>query len=332
MSIIIGGCGSTGTSMLRQVLNRHSKVYIAPETHVFAKNRLYRDWDSYRSNISRRSVFGLRSSGMTMFTGFDLKQQDFAEVKKQLEQLAQSSKTFSDFAAALFEPVMRQHSKTIWGEKTPNNIYHFRDIASKVKDVTCLWMIRNPYDTIASLVSRGYSIGYAVARCLMSYSFGVAAKRLPNVEIVRYEELVVDPKSTLSDLCKTLGLQFEDAMLASGKASPEESTQMTGWNLDESDQIQANSIGRFQKLPQETHNQILQACHELKIKEEVASKLNLESATIKAICKRLKYDYLGRGELRGKPRWIDRELSRVKLSRSLRGYPQPFRNFPVILR
>lgn len=332
MSIIIGGCGSTGTSLLRQVLNRHSKVYIAPETHVFAKNRLYRDWNSYRSNISRRSVFGLRSSGMTMFTGFDLKYSDFGFDKKQIEKIALESETFSDFASAIFEPAMEKHGKTIWGEKTPNNIYHFRDIAKMVNNSRCLFMFRNPYDTIASLVERGYSIGYSVARCLITFSFGIAAKPLKSVKLIKYEDLVRLPEQTLSKLCEDLNINFETMMLESGKVSDDDSTKMEGWTLDESEHIEAKAVGRFHRLSQELKDRILQACHEVRIKEELAEKFSLKADTLKKVCKSLGYDYLGRGELRGKASWIDKELSRVKLSRSLRGYPQPFRNFPIVLR
>ncbi len=329
MSIIIGGCGSTGTSLLRQVLNRHSLVYIAPETHLFAKSRLYKDWKTYRSNINRRSIFGLRTSGMTMFTGFDLRESDFGMSKKEIESLAKSSSTFQDFVVELFNQPLSQFGKKVWGEKTPNNVYHLADLKLHLPESVGIFMYRNPYDTIASLVKRGYSVSQAVSRCLMTFSFGLRTKKSPNIINLPYEDLVSAPVATLKNLLKSHDLEYEDVMLTTGKASEEDSTQMTGWLHDESSEIASSSIGRFDNIEEPLRDKILYVTSRLRIKDTLKTRFGLKYGSVKSLCKQLGYTYYGKGSIHGSNQWVERELSRMKLQRSLRGYPQPFKEFPI---
>lgn len=328
MPIIIGGCGGSGTSLLRQVLNRHSQVYIAPETHVFAKNRIYRDWESAKSQLTKRSIFGLRTSGMTMFTGFDLKHSDF----KNTELPAISTDDFSAFSEELFVEPMRQHGKVIWGEKTPNNAYHFPDILDQVPDAKCIMMIRDPYDNIASLVSRGYSISHAVSRYLMTNAFGIRTNgKTDRIIRLKYEDLVTQPKQTLEKLMKRLGLDFQDGMLLPGKASEDDGTKMHGWKLDESEKIQSNAVNRFEESAEDIKARIQRAVYKLRVREDLKEKFNL-ATNVKCVAKKLGYKYRGKGELKDDCKWISRELTKVKLNRSIRGYNQPFNQFPVHIK
>jgi len=324
MSIIIGGCGSSGSSLLRQVLNRHSDVYIAPETHIFAKNRIYRDWNSAKEQLTKRSVFGLRSSGLILFTGFDLKHSDFQSVQiKNLE-----STSFDAFSKSLFDQVRQEAGKTIWGEKTPNNIYHFRDILDQVSDCQCIMTTRDPYDNIASLVSRGYTVSYSVSRYLLSNAFGLRAIKSPNLHLLKYEDFVTSPHETLKILLAKLNLSYQSAMLKPGKASEDDGTQMQGWTLDESQQIQDKAVGRFESLESDVQDRIRRACYKLQIKPAITEKFGLRK-NIKSLASKLKYNYRGKGDLRDDCKWMSRELTKIRLTRSIRGYGQPFNNFPI---
>lgn len=324
MSIIIGGCGSSGSSLLRQVLNRHSDVYIAPETHIFAKNPIYRDWQSAKGQLFKRSVFGLRSSGLTLYTGFDLKHSDFKSIKPKTLTMD----TFNAFVDELFSTAKADLNKTIWGEKTPNNIYHFIDILNQIDGSHCIMTTRDPYDNIASLVNRGYSVSYSVSRYLLSNAFGVRAIKKPNLHILKYEEFVTSPEATLTSLLSKLNLTFSPDMLIPGKSSEDDGTQMMGWMLDESKEIKGNAIGRFDALDQEVQAKIRRACYKLQIKPEIAEKFGLKK-NVKAVTKKLGYEYRGKGELKDDCKWMSRELSKIKLKRSIRGYGQPFNNFPI---
>ncbi len=324
MSIIIGGCGSSGSSLLRQVLNRHSDVYIAPETHIFAKNRIYRDWASAKDQLTKRSVFGLRSSGLTLFTGFDLRQSEFKGL--HIKEMEKSS--FDSFVLDLFGQAKERTGKAIWGEKTPNNIYHFRDILAQVSESRCIMTTRDPYDNIASLVSRGYSVTYSVSRYLLSNAFGLRAIKSPDLHIIQYEDLVSSPQSTLEKLMTNLNLSYQSDMLNPGKASEDDSTQMQGWTLDESQPIEDTAVGRFDALDSDLQARIRRACYKLQIKPAITEKFGLKK-NIKAIAKKLQYNYRGKGELKDDCKWMSRELSKIRLKRSIRGYGQPFNNFPI---
>lgn len=327
MPIIIGGCGGSGTSLLRQVLNRHSKIYIAPETHVFAKNRIYRDWDSARGQLTKRSVFGLRTSGLTMFTGFDLKHSDFTSANP----LDNKENDFTEVVEQLFSKPMNAKGKVIWGEKTPNNAYHFPDILRTLPNSKCIMMVRNPYDNITSLINRKYSISHAVSRYLLTNAFGLRVQDTQRLIILKYEDLVKSPQRTLHTLMDQLGLGYEDKMLHPGKASPDDGTHMGGWLLDESEAIQPTAVHRFDTNSIDLKAKIKRAVYKLRIRQDLMEKFSL-ARNVKSISKKLKYDYLGMGELRDDCKWMSKELSIIKLNRSIRGYGQPFNQFPIVIR
>ena len=51
MPILIGCSPSTGSSLLRRILNRHSQVFCGPETSLLTKKGFYSDWDLYKNRI-----------------------------------------------------------------------------------------------------------------------------------------------------------------------------------------------------------------------------------------------------------------------------------------
>ena len=316
--IIIGGCGSTGSSLLRQVLNRHSGIYIAPETHVFCKHRLYHDFENAKLNISKKSFFGLRDTGLQMFTGFDLRQSEFNEIDRMYFKY----NTFKDLAHSIFESVMLRREKKVWGEKTPGNIYHFQDIANALGDVHLIWMLRNPYDTIASLVRRGYSVTHAACRYLLTYAFGM--KMRDSLEICHYESLVQYPEKTLRSLLSKQSMDFEPDMLNPGKSSLDDGTKMIGWELDEAAKISPHARGGFFKMTTAEQKSIHSAMVYLSLNEHFTAMYGLPISTFYDVFSTSLYSPITFDNGRLDRAFIKRELFIMKMRRILKLYPPPF--------
>ncbi len=70
--VIMGGSGSTGSSLLKNILNRNSKIFAGTETSLFCKKGIYFNWSSAKSRLLKRGVRGLRNFGFHIYNGTDL--------------------------------------------------------------------------------------------------------------------------------------------------------------------------------------------------------------------------------------------------------------------
>ena len=67
MQVIMGGSGSTGSSLLKNIMNRHQEIFAGGETAFFAKKMIYDNWLKARSRILKRKLFGLRNFGWHIY-------------------------------------------------------------------------------------------------------------------------------------------------------------------------------------------------------------------------------------------------------------------------
>jgi len=320
MSIFIGGSGSTGSSLLRQLLNKNSNIYIYNETHLFTKSDLFIDWKISKSKIFKRSIFGLRSSGIKLYTGVDFSDKEIHLSKQEIKQLLMHSSDLFTFCESLF---VSKKKPLYWGEKTPANAIHFNEIKNEFPLSKMILCVRSPLDTIASMMARGYSIYYATAVYLLNTAHGINFK---DVIIVRYEDLVNHPKKTLQDLCFKLDIQFEENMLVS-KPSANEITQLSSWNFDESSEIQRSKNSRYQLLSSQIQDQILVAIKYVSLMDDYVKLNNLKLENIKGIALHCNYEI---PEPKNK---IKTHLKRQKLldqiHHTLKAYPIHIFNYPI---
>jgi len=191
--IIIGGSPSTGSSLLRQILNRHSEINFAPETHIWCKERIFKHWDKYKLRFLKKSLFGLSSEGLLSFIGIDKTEIPDYDKKKTGELLRSSPDIYTFFRLFMMEYFGLGGSQ-LYGEKTPANSINFKYILNTSQDVICIHTVRNPYDAIASLVARGNSPISATAFFLFNCAHGLDYREDQRLEIIRYEQLVHNPE------------------------------------------------------------------------------------------------------------------------------------------
>ncbi len=252
-AIIIGGPPSSGSSLLLDLLGRHSSIAAFSETHLLAKPALWIDWANNRKLLFEDT---LKSPDWFMHTGIDmisieeLKLVSFTSVNSPLEYCSQ-----------LFTRLAQSKGKTNWCEKTPANVYffHLYPDAHAYRILT----VRNPYDIIASLIFRNVPIVDAVCRTLLNLGIGHLQYLKNSVHIVKYESLVSSPKLTFRTLLDELNIAFEDSIFEdrSGKI------KMDGWKNFEDGEIKSNSIGRFKELSLRQQSQVKFLSDKLSINE-----------------------------------------------------------------
>ncbi|MGO4615060.1 sulfotransferase [Nocardia sp. 2YAB30] len=174
----------SGSTLLRCILDSHSKIYSPHELHL--------------GSIEVEAVDGAQLSiGRLDMTQHDLKFMLWDQLLYR--QLVASGKRFIV-------------------EKTPANTLIYERILSCWPDARFIILYRNPIDICLSLVNSGIftEVGAACESILQWSKRLEAAASHPNSIEVRYEKLLETPDITCSDLCSFIGVDYEPTMLDYG--------------------------------------------------------------------------------------------------------------------
>ncbi len=325
MSVLIGGSGSTGSSLLRRTLNRHSEIYCGPETSLFSKQELYDNWKRNKHRLLLRGAKGLRDRGWHIFNGTNLLLEENEWNENGLERLIHHSKDFQSFAQAYFVKSMHAKNKSIWIEKTPANAYSFRDFKKVFTNAQCVHMFRNPYDTILSLTKRGFNLYYSTAYYLLNTSFGLRDKDA--CYHCSYESLTGDTQATLTDLCAYLGVPFEKSMLDTSSIKyADDPTRIGEWSFDETSEVSKNP-SKFNVLEHQEKMVLVSGANSLCIDLAFAERYQLRHRTIKDLCKDLNYEFHESPEKTN----FTKDKLKDQWTRFSRNYPFHFFRYPIKL-
>ena len=312
MAILIGCSGSTGSSLLKTILNRHSQVFAGPEAGIFAFPQVYNNWDKHKHQLLER----IKNDAWQMRKGMNLLQPAFGWQPENLQQTINQSASFKAFIHAFFANPLQQKNKQIWIAKTPANAIGMRTFLTHFPEGKAIQTIRNPYDTIASLMARGMNAYQATAYYVFNTAAATSSHQHERYYHLKYEDLVANPESTLIDLLAFLSLPFEPAILIAKHEKRAEPTAMKGWRHEETAAVKTSSIGRFQALSEPEQALVFSAFTSFRISENYQKKWQISFRSGEELCAVLGYPYLV-GDVKKyrfllqKYLWKDR-LSRVK--------------------
>jgi hypothetical protein len=207
----IVGCGRSGTTLLRTMLNHHPEVAIPLESFFIV---------DYLRAPETVSIARLRSMLIGEYElkewGLDLTEETFegCETPRQL-------------ITRLHERYAAEHGKARWGQKTPRLIRFGGLIKANYPKARFVVVLRNPRATVNSLMkSNVHSANalFASKRWAADVGEGLALKqRYPgDVMEIRYEDLVTQPEQSLRRVCDFLNLPYDPAMLGYHESGVEE--------------------------------------------------------------------------------------------------------------
>jgi hypothetical protein len=245
--IVIGGCGRSGTTLLRVILDSHPRISCGPESNVFLQPVLQ------LPRLTRK--FKLDSN--------DLNQAYFASRSRAefIDRLAQLSRNFT--------------GKPRWAEKTPRNVHNLKFIFDKFPRAKFIHVLRDGRDVVCSLrthprhrvvdgklvpLHTWKPMKYCATRWRDSLLAAKPHMSDPRFHTVRYEQLVTSPRKAISALMDFLGEPWNDALLAhSEAASTFRDVSSFPQNPEALQPIGTTALARWQRDMTEQDKQIFQA-------------------------------------------------------------------------
>jgi hypothetical protein len=222
--IFVVGMNGSGTTMLLDHLSSHSMIYGFPaETKslpyfiehqaeygdLAIDDNFLRLWNDMRSSVAERTSL----------------------IPVDLPVPGPGSRS----AAGAFDHIMRTlataEGRRIWCEKTPMHVHHIAALARTYPAAKFIHVIRDGRDCAASFHRRWR---FSPLRTIYRWKQAVRAGMQQGAEIspryleVRYEAVTRDPESALRDVCRFLGMEFEQALLSAARKRPDSEASREG--------------------------------------------------------------------------------------------------------
>jgi sulfotransferase family protein len=223
----IAGAAKSGTTLLVSLLDSHPELLVMPQDTAYFPTVLtkYRD-------CGRRAQFDYltKESWTNVLFGFQAMRgrQDYAGFPKQMfletfERVAFDPANekrdllvlmLEAYAAVVGVPLDRVKR---WVEKTPANRNYVPEIFDRFPKAKLLLTMRDPRALLAAQIAlehtrktRRFSVYYVVAHW---HAAARLAKRIRSGEfrglVVRYEDLALDPKTSMQKVCDYLEISFD---------------------------------------------------------------------------------------------------------------------------
>jgi len=209
---LIGGCGSSGTTLLAHLLSRHSAVASTPEIDFFNHPEVLR-LTSLRQHLDALYRKGRPLCGYKLFSSFLHHVDDLGLDRASFEQMLARTSSSRELFLALARQITRQAGAICFVEQTPTNVYLFPEFTAHYPEFKLIHPIRDGRDVATSFMRRGKSLYYAGSRWLYDTLAGLQVRGSPSYLEIHYEELARQPVPTLTAVVRHLGLDFEEAML-----------------------------------------------------------------------------------------------------------------------
>lgn len=240
--IVVGGFYRSGTTLVRRLLDGHSRIHCGPEVKFFKD--FYGDY--LNDSLAHVRFFSTaRTIGLTE--------------TPLLEIFGRAFVNFHEAAA-------RAADKDRWADKNPENVLYLAQWRSLLPEgFAFLHVIRDPSDVLASLLEIGFEkavpSGFEEkARLLKRFRDAAADYCASNPSTsfeIKYEDLVTAPEATMRKVMQWLGESFEPGMLQN-IAAPERGSGIEDPKAAMRARIHTDSVGRGKRELSETERAVVE--------------------------------------------------------------------------
>jgi hypothetical protein len=202
------GCGRSGTTLLRAMIDAHPAIAVPPESHFIVAMAPMKSGFDAGDLVAR-----LDASERFRLWGVD---------RDAIAEAIRGSPTYPDAVRSLFAAWAAREGKARYADKTPGYVLHISDLAHMFPEAVFVHLIRDGRDVAASFLELGWSgsIEDAALHWRLRVRRGRRAGRVlepGRYHELRYEDLVADPELALRDLCRVMDVAFAPEMLDHGR-------------------------------------------------------------------------------------------------------------------
>jgi hypothetical protein len=208
--IFIVGSPRSGTTLLRNLLNRHPAIAICRATdfyhYVYLRQRSFGDLSDLRN----------RERLTKEYLSLQRIQRMQVDLKALGDILLRDGISYPAFFACLWRYYAEVHGKRRCGEKNARHAMFTEALCEWYPGARILHIVRDPRDAVASLMRMPFAPNNAIGATRLWLSHNLAAHRSrhrPQYLGLRYERLVADPEGELKRICKFVGEEYSPDML-----------------------------------------------------------------------------------------------------------------------
>jgi LPS sulfotransferase NodH len=220
MPIFVVGCGRSGTTLLRLMLNRHPQIACFGESAAFFRYGKY-------GRLDNQSELHRFIQDWQVACERESPHPDMMATGGMRERL-RTSGSYVEATSVVMNEFARLENKRLWGEKTPAHVHRIPAIRAAFPKARIIHITRDPRPVVSSsILTLGdgrmsprnvYNSAKYWVRCeeAIERAHGVMPAQIHRV---RYEELVREPEAVLRAICDFLGVPFAPGMLQTGESA-----------------------------------------------------------------------------------------------------------------
>jgi LPS sulfotransferase NodH len=273
--IFLVGCPRSGTTLLQSLLAANSRIASYPESHFYEK--------LFSGHVLLKT-FGIPSRKARARWNAFLEEIGHPEMNPIIPKYAILVRQFSDAFVEVLDTLTMKQGKPVWLEKTPGHLRCVDRIETLVRNARFVQILRNPEDNIASLFEVGQNypetwgpwygtLEQCTQRWVTDARICLRCSSRNNHYLVRYEELIANPRPVLVALCDFIGVPYEDKMLSDYPTVAGQLVLKTEqWKASVSEPIRPAGKRKFNDYLKEEQRQYIIA----HIPEDLAGYLNYE--------------------------------------------------------
>lgn len=213
---IIFGSPRSGTTLLKETLNLNSKIFVPHETNLIAPIAYL--IDSIENELIGKELIEKLITSSKVY-GHTLRPYlDEIDISCSLQE---ADYTLSGIIESIFGNLAKKVNKITCGDKSPNDLLSvqiLQNLGLFDSNIKIIHIVRDIRAVVSSLLNvdwapRDIEFSFPRQWCHTNVHLHRAMEGKSNYLLIRYEDMIENPKRSLTSVTQFLGVGFEENML-----------------------------------------------------------------------------------------------------------------------
>ena len=253
--IFIVGANRSGTTLLRLILNAHSRLAIPEEIVYFGSSMAGVPIEKWRSPGLSDEAYNAFVHDFVFKLCAPLEGINQAEVYQQI--LNDRPGDFRKPYKHILEYWSVYHGKKRWGEKTPGNLFYADVLIEMFPRAKFIHLVRDPRAGVSSMMKTSFFPKDIVFNAMSRHKFMTKGRSILEQAVpehqrttLRYEDLVLEPEKTVRAICNFIEETFEEGMMSFYQDSRQymKRDAAASFNKEATKPISADMLDKWRKV------------------------------------------------------------------------------------